>query len=172
MHLNATGELMKIKEFFLTGFYSGCSPVAPGTMGTLVAMALYTLENILFGDCCQSLLYFVNLLFVLIIIYPAIKLGDEAEKFYNTKDPQQVVLDEMLGYWIGVLFIPFSISNALLAFFLFRGFDIIKPFPAGRLESLSGGLGIMVDDIIAGLYTLAVMHILVYLMSVNNIILP
>ena len=163
---------MKIKEFFFTAFYSGYSPVAPGTAGTLVAMALYILENLVFADTDPSSLNIFNLIFVLLIIYPSIKLGDAAEIFYNSKDPQNVVLDEVLGYWIGILFIPFSFSYAVMAFILFRIFDIIKPFPARSLESLTGGLGIMIDDIIAGLYTLAVMHTAVYLFKMYNIVLP
>lgn len=163
---------MKIKEFFFTAFYAGYSPVAPGTAGTLVAMALYILENLIFSDQDPVLLHTFNLVFVILIIYPSIKLGDAAEKFYKSKDPQQVVLDEVLGYWIAVLFIPFSLTFAVLAFVLFRVFDIIKPFPASSLESLTGGLGIMIDDIIAGLYTLACMHAAVYLFNYYNITLP
>ncbi len=163
---------MKIKEFFFTVFYSGYSPVAPGTAGTIVAMAIYMLENLIFSDSDPFVLNVCNLVIIILLIYPSIKLGDAAEKFYGSKDPQQVVLDEVLGYWIGILFIPFSFSYALLAFIVFRGFDIIKPFPAGLLESLTGGLGIMIDDIIAGLYTLAVMHAVVYFFNYYNIILP
>lgn len=163
---------MKIKEFLFTVFYSGYSPVAPGTAGTIVAMAIYMLENLIFADSDPSFLNIFNLVAVIMLIYPSIKLGDAAEKFYQSKDPQQVVIDEVIGYWIGILFIPFSFSNAVIAFIVFRGFDIIKPFPAGFLESLTGGLGIMIDDIIAGLYTLAVMHTAVYVLNYYNIILP
>ena len=163
---------MKVKEFFFTAFYSGYAPAAPGTAGTLVAMALYIIENIIFSDVDPFVLNLFNLVFIILIIYPSIKLGDAAEKFYNTKDPQQVVLDEVLGYWIGILFIPFSFTSALLAFAVFRIFDIIKPFPAGNLEYLSGGLGIMIDDIIAGIYTLIIMQTIVHFLNQYSIILP
>ncbi len=163
---------MKIKEFLFTAFYSGYSPVAPGTAGTMVAMAVYILENMIFADIQPSTLNKINLLLLLILIYPSIRLGDAAEKFYGTKDPQQVVIDEVIGYWTGVLFIPFSFTYAIMAFFIFRIFDIIKPFPAGSLESLKGGLGIIVDDMIAGLYTLVLMHTAVYFFNMYNIILP
>ena len=163
---------MKIREFFFTAFYSGYSPVAPGTAGTLVAMALYIFENLVFSAVNPLNIHIFNFIFICLIIYPCIKLGDAAEIFFNKKDPGEVVLDEVLGYWIGILFIPFSISSALMAFVLFRLFDIIKPFPAKNLESLKGGLGIMIDDIIAGLYTLACMHTIVYFLSRQNIILP
>jgi phosphatidylglycerophosphatase A len=163
---------MKIKEFLFTAFYSGYSPVAPGTMGTLVAMIIYVIENLVFSNIDPMKLNIFNFIFLLIIIYPSIKLADSAEKFYKTKDPQQVVIDEVLGYWTGVLFIPFSFSYAIIAFILFRLFDITKPFPVHSLESLPGGLGIIMDDIGAGIYTLACMHIIIYFLNQYNIILP
>jgi len=163
---------MNIKEFLFTVFYSGYSPVAPGTAGTLVAMALYIAENIIFAGCDPDLLNIVNLAFFVAMVYPAIKLGDYAEKFYSSKDPQTVVIDELIGYWVSILFVPFSLTNALLAFILFRIFDIIKPFPARSLQSLNGGLGILIDDIIAGAYALVIMHIAVYFSGYYNIILP
>ena len=163
---------MKIKEFLFTAFYSGYSPIAPGTMGTLVAMAIYVIENLIFSNIDPIKLNIFNFIFLLIIIYPSIKLADSAEKFYKTKDPQQVVIDEVLGYWTGILFIPFSFSYAVIAFILFRFFDITKPFPARYFESLSGGLGIIMDDIIAGIYTLACMHIIIYFLNQYSIILP
>lgn len=163
---------MRFKEFIFTAFYSGYSPVAPGTAGTLVAMALYMLENIIFADVNPVKIYIINLLLLLLAIYPSIKLGDDAEKFFKSKDPQQVVIDEVIGYWVGILFIPFTFTNAVFAFILFRVFDIIKPFPAGSLEELSGGLGIVIDDVIAGIYTLLSMHILVNVLYHFNIVLP
>ena len=163
---------MKFKEFLFTGFYSGYCPVAPGTAGTFVAMLLYILQNILLGDMLGGSIVYLNILIVLVLISPSIKLGDAAEVFFKTKDPQQVVLDEMMGYWIGILFIPFSLTGAVMAFILFRIFDIVKPFPARNLESLKGGLGIMIDDYIAGIYTCICMNILIYAMSHYNITLP
>ena len=162
---------MKIKEFLFTAFYSGYSPIAPGTMGTLVAMIIYITENLIFSDIDPMKLNIFNFIFLLIVIYPSIKLADSAEKFYKTKDPQQVVIDEVLGYWTGVLFIPFSFSYAVIAFILFRFFDITKLFPIRYFESLPGGLGIIMDDIIAGIYTLACMHIITYFLSQYSIIL-
>jgi len=137
------------KEFIFTGFYSGYSPLAPGTAGTIVGLIIYFLEYLIFGQIS----WLINLTIVLITLYPAIKLGDKSEIFFNRKDPPEVVLDEVLGYWISVLFFPFSWSVAITAFFVFRIMDILKPFPANRFQDLQGGLGIMLDDYIAGLYT-------------------
>ncbi|MCL1833095.1 MAG: phosphatidylglycerophosphatase A [Leptospirales bacterium] len=163
---------MKIKEFFFTAFYSGYSPIAPGTMGTLVAMVIYIIENLICSGIDPIKLNIFNLIFLLIILYPSIKLADSAEKFFKTKDPQEVVIDEVLGYWTGVLFIPFSFSYAVMAFILFRLFDITKPFPVRSFESLPGGLGIIMDDIAAGIYTLASMHIIIYFLNQYNIVFP
>ena len=163
---------MKIKELLFTVFYAGYSPVAPGTMGTLVAMILYIIVNLVFSGIDPMKLHVSNFIFLIIIIYPSIKLAGSAEKFYNTKDPQHVVIDEALGYWTGVLFIPFSFSYAIIAFILFRFFDITKPFPARYFESLHGGFGIIMDDIIAGIYTLVCMHGMIYFLGLYSIGLP
>ncbi|HPS56729.1 MAG TPA: phosphatidylglycerophosphatase A [Spirochaetota bacterium] len=162
---------MKIKEFLFTAFYAGYSPVAPGTAGTFVAMALYIAENYLLGDILNNSLNYINFIVLLLLVYPSIKLCDEAEPFYKSKDPQRVVIDEVMGYWTGLLFLPFSITYAILAFIIFRIFDILKPYPAKRLEKLHGGLGIMIDDYVAGLYTLAVMHLVAFFLESKGIIL-
>ena len=162
---------MKLREFLFTAFYAGYSPVAPGTAGTFVAMALYIAENFLLGDVLYNSLNYINFIALLLLVYPSIKLCDKAETFYNEKDPQRVVIDEVMGYWTGLLFLPFSISYAIIAFLVFRVFDILKPYPAKRLEKLHGGLGIMIDDYIAGLYTLAVMHVIAFFLESKGIIL-
>jgi phosphatidylglycerophosphatase A len=137
------------KEFIFTACYTGYIPVAPGTAGTLIAMGIYILEYYFLG----SRAWILNVILVAVLIYPAIRLGDIGEEFFKKKDPDEVVLDEALGYWISVLFHPFNWYMVLLAFVLFRIFDILKPYPARRLQQLNGGIGIMIDDWIAGIYT-------------------
>ena len=137
------------KELLFTAFYAGYFPVGPGTAGTLVALAIYLLEYQAFGQYS----WVVNLVMVALLVYPAIKLGDAGEEYFGVKDPQQVVLDEVLGYWISVLFWPFDWKIALAAFFIFRIVDMIKPPPIRSLQEKRGGLGIMIDDYLAGVYT-------------------
>ncbi len=137
------------KELLFTAFYAGYFPVGPGTAGTLVALAIYLLEYLAFGQYS----WIVNLVMVALLAYPAIKLGDAGEEYFGVKDPQQVVLDEVLGYWISVLFWPFDWKIALAAFFIFRIVDMIKPPPIRSLQEKRGGLGIMIDDYLAGVYT-------------------
>ena len=132
-----------------TACYAGYSPVAPGTAGTFVAFAIYVLEYLVFGYSC----WLINLVIVLVMLYPSIKIGDAGEAYFNEKDPPKVVFDEVIGYWISVLFYPFSWKIAILAFIIFRIMDIVKPYPANMLQKLEGGLGVMIDDFIAGIYT-------------------
>ncbi len=156
---------MKFMRVIFTAFYSGYFPVAPGTVGTMVGMGIYVLEYILFGHIS----WIINLLIVAVMLYPAVKIGDAGEKFFGEKDPAQVVFDEVMGYWISVLFYPFSWYIVILAFFIFRFFDILKPYPAKDLQKLKGGLGIMIDDYIAGVYTNIIIFIIVNILKLSNI---
>jgi phosphatidylglycerophosphatase A len=83
----------------------------------------------------------------------------QAEKLFCAKDPKFVVIDEVCGMCISLLWVPFSIETAIAAFFLFRLLDTLKPFPAARLEDRHGSLGIMGDDIVAGVYANGILQI-------------
>ena len=139
---------MNWKKLLFTGFYSGYSPVAPGTAASILAMLLYIIEYYIFGNK----VWICNLLLVLIMIFPAIKLADAGEKYFGEKDPPQVVLDEIMGYWISILLFSFNWKIVIYALLLFRIMDIIKPFPIKKTEDLKAGLGIMMDDYISGIY--------------------
>lgn len=154
----------KLMIILTTGFGSGYCPVAPGTAGTLVGMLIYFAEYLILGPSCRG----VHAVLVLVMIYPSVKIGDAGERHFGGKDPQQVVFDEVMGYWISVFLHPFSWGTAVLAFVLFRIFDIIKPFPARNLERLKGGLGIMIDDYIAGLYTNATLVLVMVISKYFN----
>ncbi|MGQ9844404.1 MAG: phosphatidylglycerophosphatase A family protein [Spirochaetota bacterium] len=158
---------MNWKEFLFTGLYTGYFPKGSGTVGALLALLLY----ILLHQVCGTYGTIANVVLVVLITYPAIKLGDDAEIYFAQKDPQEVVLDEMLGYWVAMLFHPFSFSGAVLGFFFFRLFDILKPFPIRRLEHFRGGLGIMIDDIIAGVYANITSTIIMAIMKAYGIMI-
>jgi phosphatidylglycerophosphatase A len=85
-----------------------------------------------------------------------IPAGSIVERESGREDPGQVVIDEVAGQWIALAACPVEIRHALLAFGLFRLFDIVKPWPARQLERLHGGLGIMMDDVAAGIYALLI----------------
>ena len=157
--------MIKFKEILFTAFYAGYSPLAPGSAGTLVGMALYCLEYVLFGSAS----WIFNLAAVIILFYPFMKIVNEGERFFGKKDPPEVVLDEIMGYWISVLFYPFNIIIVVAGFVVFRLMDILKPYPIGKLQRFEGGLGIMIDDCIAGLYTNLILLAAVFILKLFHI---
>jgi phosphatidylglycerophosphatase A len=132
---------------FATWFGCGLSPVAPGTVGSLAAILLaWPLSRIGFGS-----IHFLVLAFVL--LYPAIRAAGIVAAQSGRKDPQIVVIDEVLGQWLtlsGAL--RFDLPTFALAFGLFRLFDIWKPPPIRLIEQVPGGAGIVLDDLMAGAY--------------------
>lgn len=127
-----------------TGFGSGYSPVAPGTAGSLVGLLLFWPLRRL----PPALL--------LAVVAACFFLGTAAAAIVARRvgitDPGIVVVDEVVGMWVSLLFLPFTAGTAALGFVLFRVMDVWKPYPARQLEDLPGGWGIMFDDVMAGLY--------------------
>ena len=149
--------LNRIVVFLATGCYVGYSPLVPGTMGTLASIPLYLILSHL------SPLYYMPIL--LGFIYIAIWASDGAEVLLQSKDCKHIVIDEMVGFLVAMFMIPPTMRNIILGFFLFRAFDIIKPFPIRTLEErVRGGYGVVLDDILAGIYTNLVIHVLRFTM--------
>lgn len=144
------------EKFIGSGFYSGYFPIASGTIGSLAAIVIYLIPG------------FENLLIIipatLIFMAYGIFVGTKFENQYG-KDPSECTVDEVVGTWISLIALPKTLWIIVSAFFLWRILDIIKPPPARNLERLKGGLGIMIDDVISGLYTLIIMHLVVYLLG-------
>ena len=137
-----------------TGCYSGYLPKAPGTWGSLVGLLLFLL--------LQPLDLLPYLAVVLVLFIAGTLAAGEAEKILDNRDPGVVVIDEIVGMLITMSGVPLTPLTLLLGFILFRIFDIAKPFPGNFFDQrFHGGLGIMLDDVVAGLYSLAVLHILV-----------
>lgn len=134
----------KAARFFATLFYVGYFPKAPGTMGSLFSLLL-AVPLILFG----GLYIFIALLIIATLI--GFWSAEVYRKEMNKEDPKEVVIDELVGQWMILLFInPTIWWHWLLAFGLFRLFDIIKPFPVDYLDkNIKGGAGIMIDDMAA-----------------------
>ncbi|HJU43382.1 MAG TPA: phosphatidylglycerophosphatase A [Vicinamibacterales bacterium] len=131
--------------FIATFGYVGYFPIAPGTAGSAAALALYALVR-WFGTPAAELVTIVTVLIL------GVWAAHGTERALNLKDPGVVVIDEVLGMLMTLAFMPLSVWGIVAAFLLFRIFDVIKPFPAGRLEHLPGGFGIMADDAMAGVY--------------------
>lgn len=136
-----------------TGFFSGYAPIAPGTAGSLVAVLIYWF----FINSNFQLLVITLLFFILGILTSA-----EFER-RDGHDPSIVVVDEMVGMWISLLYVEKRVSSVLISFFLFRLMDVIKPPPAKKFDNMNGGLGIMMDDVIAGVYANILTQIIFHL---------
>ncbi len=159
----------KILLFSATGFGSGYLPKIPGTWGTCVAVVIYIA---LFYIIKLSNVWLI-LLSILTSIY-GIYAANYGEKYFKKLDPGQVVIDEIAGYFITMLFVPVNWINIILGFFIFRILDILKPPPAYKLQKLHGGLGIMIDDIIVGFYGMIILLLLnkifpSFIIKINNI---
>jgi len=157
----------------------GYLPLAPGTWGSLVGVGVYALVR---GAAMQFFfsagagrnfnllhVYYGTIAIELVAVFAISLAGTWAasrtEKLSGKKDPGKVVIDEVAGQFIALIPVPFVLGTAwwtaILAFILFRFFDIVKPYPARRLESLEAGLGIMADDIVAGVYAAIVVALAV-----------
>jgi phosphatidylglycerophosphatase A len=148
----------KILVLIATFFNVGKFPIAPGTLTSLITTIVFYFINIHLAPSIYVQIATIILLFII-----GIPAASAAEKHFGKKDPGQCVIDEVPGQMISLLFIPYSIFLYLAGFFLFRFFDIIKPFPVRKAERIGGGFGVMFDDILAALYALGLLHLLIYI---------
>ncbi len=145
-------------HFLAFGFGSGAAPKAPGTAGTLVAVGIYLGLQYLDNS------YYIG--FVLLAFFLGIYLCDRTSKDIGVHDHSGIVWDEFVGYWITMLMAPAGWYWPIVGFVLFRLFDIWKPGPVSWCDKhVHGGLGIMLDDVLAGLFALFFLQLLAVLVS-------
>ena len=145
-----------IVRLLSTFFYIGYLPLIPGTFGSLAGVVLFYLVKI------TALNY---ILIISTVIAVGFLVSGQAEKAMQKKDPRCVVIDEVAGMLLSLMFLPYDIKLVVIAFILFRVLDTLKPYPAGRLERLKGSVGIMSDDLIAGLYTNLILQVVLKVTS-------
>jgi phosphatidylglycerophosphatase A len=140
---------MKLREnaviLLATGFYVGNLPFAPGTFGSLIGIPLsFALAGMSLAPA---------MLCILIFSLFAIYIADAAEKLLKQKDPGCIVIDEIAGMTATLIGLPFNLITVVIGFIIFRILDILKPFPIRNLDNrISGGLGIVADDLAAGIF--------------------
>lgn len=143
--------------FTAQGAYSGRFPTAPGTAGTVVGVLLYVLIQglgpVAYGAFCTG------------VVVIGTWAAGRADALLGTKDNPTIVIDEIAGYLVSLAFLPFSWWTVVAGFVLFRFFDIVKPWPLHGLQRLSGGVGVMVDDVGAGIYTNLVLQISILVLA-------
>ncbi len=137
--------LKKLIVFTGTGAYSGYFPVMPGTVGTAAGVFLYL--------AIAHLPIPVYLFLTLLFIFFSVRISGQTEEIFKKKDPPEVVIDEIAGYIVTMISFPAEWKYVFVGFILFRIMDIAKPYPANRINnSMGGGWGIVLDDIVAGIY--------------------
>ncbi|MDO6486739.1 phosphatidylglycerophosphatase A [Colwellia sp. 6_MG-2023] len=140
-------------QFLALGFGSGLAPKAPGTFGTLAAVPLFLLLALLTPT------YYLAA--VIVMSVAGIYICGKAANDVGVHDHPAIVWDEFVGYFITMFMVPVSWQTVLVGFLLFRVFDILKPWPISFIDKkMSGGAGIMFDDILAGIFSLIIMHLI------------
>ena len=143
--------------FLASAGYVGYIPVASGTFGTLVAVPLFFAF-----DALRARSVPLYLLTFVATVAAACWIAGKAEELLHQHDSHKIVIDEVVGYVAATLFLAPTVSHVLSAFFIFRAFDVIKPFPANYIDAhLPGGYGVTLDDVVSGLYTNLVIRMLI-----------
>jgi phosphatidylglycerophosphatase A len=140
--------------FLAAGFGAGYVLIAPGTAGTLVAIPIFLVFS--------SIPFPLYELTILTFFFFASWISGEAERCWERKDDPRIVIDEIMGYLITMLWLPKTTLFIIFGFFLFRFFDIVKPPPIRLLEKVKGGYGVVLDDVLAGVYSNIVLQIISY----------
>ena len=137
--------MIRLAVFIATFGYIGYFPFAPGTVGSLAGLAAYAMIRWIGAPS-------VELAVIVALFVVGAWAGTVAERYFGGIDPGPVVIDEVMGMLLTLALIPVNWSGAGAGFVLFRILDVMKPFPAGRLEHLAGGIGVMSDDAMAAAY--------------------
>ncbi len=148
---------LMVAYFLSTGFFAGKSPVAPGTVGTLLGLIPILIYWTKGGQ--YQLLNQISITVAVFLV--GIWASTVVVESYKEKDPDYVVIDEIAGYMVAMIGFSPTWQHLLLAFVVFRFFDIVKPPPVKLFEKLPSGFGIMADDVVAGIYTWIIMFIAV-----------
>jgi phosphatidylglycerophosphatase A len=141
---------------FASMFYIGYIPGAPGTYASFATAILFFLVYHISGGMLPSF----HLSATCLISLAGILASSQITRSTGLEDPSFIVIDEVAGQLVTYLFLPVNFLNLILGFLLFRVFDVWKPFPIRKLESLEGGVGIMADDLLAGVYGNVILQLL------------
>ena len=146
---------LKLAEIIGTVLYVGKSPFAPGTVGSLVALVIWFILK-------PSIIDPLFLLITSGIFFLGIVVSTVLIEAWNKKDPKEIVIDEWVGMWISLYLVPHEIVWGFVSFFFFRLFDIFKPGPVQVMDDMDDSIGVMMDDVVAGILACLVTQSLLY----------
>ena len=148
--------MIRLAFAIATVFKAGYITIAPGTIGSIVGLLVFWLIK-------DSASFTVEILVVTILFFVGVWASTIVEQVLESEDPGVVIVDEVVGMLVSLMLLPPTTTVIFLAFFLFRFFDIVKPYPARWCEQLACGWGIMMDDVVAGLYVNVLIHIALWI---------
>lgn len=149
-------KINTIEKIIGSGFYTGYLPIASGTFASIAALILFLIPGFENPTIMLALICFFTII--------GVDLAKKFEKIYGT-DPKEFTLDELIGMWITLLFLPKKIWFLIPAFVIWRIMDIVKPFPIRKLEAVKKGWGVLLDDICAGIYSFLIMQVSIHLIN-------
>jgi phosphatidylglycerophosphatase A len=147
--------LNRIYKIIATAGGLGYAPKAPGTLGALGAFVI-ALIGINFSNF-DIIFLTLSIIFTILGVF----VSDKLESEWGS-DPSRIVIDEVIGYWISILFLPKTFTVLIVGFIFFRFFDIVKPLGIRKLDNLKNGWGVMLDDVLAGIYSNLVLQVLIH----------
>jgi phosphatidylglycerophosphatase A len=149
-------------KLFCSGLFSGYLPVASGTAGSFLAVCLYLIPGF------ETPAVFAPVIIIVLAI--GTKASDSMARWYGD-DPAEVTIDEIAGMWISLFLLPKKPLVIIAAFMIFRILDIVKPFPARKFDTMHSGTGIMMDDVVSGIYTNFIIQVLLELQPLSGFLL-
>jgi phosphatidylglycerophosphatase A len=149
--------MTRLAVLICTFGYIGFFPVAPGTIGSAAGLAIFVLLRWAgAGGAVEATL-------IVLLFAAGVWSGTRAERHFGVTDPAPGVIDEVVGMLITLFLLPASLALMVVGFFVFRALDVVKPFPARRLEDVHGGLGMMADDAMAAVYSHLILRVLIWI---------
>ena len=149
---------IRLAVFICTFGYLGYAPVAPGTIGSMAGLLVYL------GLRWAGVGPIADAAIIAVLFAAGVWSGTHAERYFGGTDPGPGIIDEVVGMLITLFLLPATLPVALAGFFVFRALDVVKPYPANRLEELHGGLGMMADDAMSAVYSNLLMWLLIWLL--------
>ena len=148
--------MIRLAFAIATVFKAGYIPIAPGTVGSIIGLLVFWLIK-------DYTSFTIEMFVAAALFFAGVWASTIVEQVLERHDPGVVIVDEVVGMVVALMLLPPTITVMFLAFLLFRVFDIIKPYPARWCEQLSRGWGIMMDDVVAGLYVNVLIHIILWI---------
>ncbi|NOZ34276.1 MAG: phosphatidylglycerophosphatase A [Chlorobi bacterium] len=154
---------MKFYKITASGLGTGYSPVAPGTAGSVLGIILFWTLNFALqkADANEWFILVLNSVIIVLIAFIGVKAIKEVHKIWE-HDAGKIVIDEIVGVWIAAFAIPFKWEYYLSALILFRFFDILKPLYIRKFDNMKTNWSVMLDDVLAGIYSLIVLQLIIY----------